>query len=180
MARPRVAGKRTAPAARPAKAAPSTKPRARAARPPRVLVIHGPNLNLLGTRDPATYGTTTLAEIDAMLVRRAAARGAEIATVQSNVEGALVDAIQAARGRFDAIVINPGGYTHTSVAIRDAIDAVELPTIEVHLSNVHAREPFRHTSITAARCVGQICGFGAQSYGLGLDAALDIVERKRA
>ena len=145
-----------------------------------MLVLHGPNLNLLGTRDPATYGTTTLAEIDATLVRRAAARGAEIATLQSNVEGALVDAIHAARGRFDAIVINPAGYTHTSVAIRDAIEAVGLPTIEVHLSNLHAREAFRQTSITAARCVGQICGFGAQSYGLGLDAALDIVERRRA
>jgi 3-dehydroquinate dehydratase-2 len=145
-----------------------------------VLVIHGPNLNLLGTRDPAQYGTTTLAEIDAALVRRAAARGAEVATLQSNLEGALVDAIQAARGRFDAIVINPGGYTHTSVAIRDALEAVALPAIEVHLSNLHAREPFRHTSITAARCIGQICGFGAQSYSLGLDAALDIVERRRA
>jgi 3-dehydroquinate dehydratase-2 len=145
-----------------------------------VLIIHGPNLNLLGTRDPATYGTTTLAEIDAMLLRRAAGRGAAIATMQSNLEGGLVDAIHAARGRFDAIVINPGGYTHTSVAIRDAIEAVALPTIEVHLSNLHAREPFRQTSITAARCVGQICGFGAQSYGLGLDAALDIVERRRA
>jgi 3-dehydroquinate dehydratase-2 len=145
-----------------------------------VLVLHGPNLNLLGTRDPATYGTTTLAEIDAALVRRAASRGAELATMQSNVEGTLVDAIHAARGRFDAIVINPGGYTHTSVAIRDAIEAVGLPTVEVHLSNLHAREDFRQVSITAARCVGQICGFGARSYGLGLDAALDIVERKPA
>jgi 3-dehydroquinate dehydratase-2 len=142
----------------------------------RVLVIHGPNLNLLGTRDPAVYGTTTLAEIDAELKSRARARGADVETVQSNLEGELVDLIQSARGRFDAIVINPGGYTHTSVAIRDAIEAVALPTIEVHLSNLHAREPFRHTSITAARCVGQISGFGAQSYYLGLDAALAIVE----
>ena len=141
-----------------------------------ILVVHGPNLNLLGTRDPAVYGTTTLAEIDAELVRRAAARGATVTSVQSNLEGELVDAIQRARGTADAIVINPGGYTHTSVAIRDAIEAVALPTIEVHLSNIHAREPFRHTSITAARCVGQICGFGAQSYYLGLDAALTIVE----
>ncbi|HUQ01776.1 MAG TPA: type II 3-dehydroquinate dehydratase [Kofleriaceae bacterium] len=141
-----------------------------------ILVVHGPNLNLLGTRDPAVYGTTTLAEIDAELVRRAAARGATVASVQSNLEGEIVDAIQRARGTADAIVINPGGYTHTSVAIRDAIEAVALPTIEVHLSNIHAREPFRHTSITAARCVGQICGFGAQSYYLGLDAALTIVE----
>jgi 3-dehydroquinate dehydratase II len=141
-----------------------------------ILVVHGPNLNLLGTRDPAVYGTTTLAEIDAELARRAAARGATVTCVQSNLEGEIVDAIQGARGTANAIVINPGGYTHTSVAIRDAIEAVALPTIEVHLSNIHAREPFRHTSITAARCVGQICGFGAQSYYLGLDAALTIVE----
>jgi 3-dehydroquinate dehydratase-2 len=145
----------------------------------RVLVIHGPNLNLLGTRDPAIYGTTTLAEIDAALRARAAARGAQAECVQSNLEGELVDLIQSARGRFDAIVINPGGYTHTSVAIRDAIEAVALPAIEVHLSNLHAREEFRHTSITAARCVGQISGFGSQSYYLGLDAALAIVEGSR-
>lgn len=147
--------------------------------PVHVLIVHGPNLNLLGTRDPVQYGTTTLAEIDAELARRAAARGATVTCVQSNLEGALVDAIQAARGTADAIVINPGGYTHTSVAIRDAIEAVALPTVEVHLSNIHAREPFRHGSLTAARCVGQICGFGAQSYYLGLDAALTIVEGKR-
>jgi 3-dehydroquinate dehydratase-2 len=144
-----------------------------------VLVLHGPNLNLLGTRDPAQYGTTTLAELDAELARRAAARGATVTCLQSNLEGALVDAIHGARGTADAIVINPGGYTHTSVAIRDALDAVALPAIEVHLSNIHARERFRHTSITAARCVGQICGFGAFSYYLGLDAALTIVEGKR-
>jgi 3-dehydroquinate dehydratase-2 len=143
-----------------------------------ILVVHGPNLNLLGTRDPAVYGTTTLAEIDAELLRRAAERGATITCVQSNLEGEIIDAIQGARGVADAIVINPAGYTHTSVAIRDAIEAVALPTIEVHLSNIHAREPFRHTSITAARCVGQISGFGAQSYYLGLDAALTIVEGK--
>src|SRR4029079_14434099 len=103
----------------------------------RVLVIHGPNLNLLGTRDPAIYGTTTLDEIDAELKSRAAARGAIVETVQSNLEGELVDLIQSACGRFDAIVINPGGYTHTSVAIPDAIEAIALPTIEVHLSNLH-------------------------------------------
>lgn len=146
------------------------------ARPVRVQVLHGPNLNLLGTRDPAVYGTTTLAEIDAELARRAAARGAEVRSAQSNVEGDLVELIQRAKGWAHAIVINPGGYTHTSVAIRDAIEAVALPAIEVHLSNIHAREPFRHESITAARCVGQICGFGAQSYYLGLDAALAHVE----
>lgn len=144
--------------------------------PPAIRVIHGPNLNLLGTRDPSIYGTTTLAEIDAELGRRAAARGATVACAQSNHEGALIELIHAARDQYDAIVINPGAYTHTSVAIRDAIEAVGLPAIEVHLSNVHAREPFRHTSLIAPRCVGQICGFGAQSYYLGLDAALTIVE----
>ncbi len=142
----------------------------------KILVLHGPNLNLLGTRDPATYGTTTLAEIDAELVRRGTERGAEVKTMQSNLEGELVDQIQRAKGWADAIVINPGGYTHTSVAIRDAIEAVGLPAVEVHLSNLHAREPFRHGSITAAKCIGQICGFGAQSYYLGLDAALAHVE----
>jgi 3-dehydroquinate dehydratase-2 len=148
-------------------------------RPIRVLVIHGPNLNLLGRRDPALYGTTTLAEINDELSKRAAARGADVETVQSNIEGEIVDLVQSAVGRFDAIVMNPGGYTHTSVAIRDAIDAVAIPTVEVHLSNLHARETFRQTSITAARCVGQISGFGAQSYFLGLDAALAHVEGLR-
>jgi 3-dehydroquinate dehydratase II len=142
----------------------------------RVQVLHGPNLNLLGTRNPVVYGTTTLAEIEAELHRLAEARGAELRCAQSNVEGELVTLIQQARGWADAIVINPGGYTHTSVAIRDAIEAVELPAVEVHLSNIHAREEFRHTSLVAARCVGQICGFGAQSYYLGLDAALRHVE----
>lgn len=149
----------------------AAKPRLR-----RVQVLHGPNLNLLGTRDPAVYGSTTLAQIDAELARRAAARHAEIRCAQSNLEGALVDLIQGARGWADAILINPGGYTHTSVAIRDALDAVALPAVEVHLSNIHAREPFRHESLTAAKCIGQICGFGAQSYYLGLDAALGHVE----
>ncbi|HEY0195077.1 MAG TPA: type II 3-dehydroquinate dehydratase [Kofleriaceae bacterium] len=141
-----------------------------------IQVLHGPNLNLLGTRDPAVYGKTTLAEIDAELARRAAARGAVVRCAQSNLEGELVDLIQRARSWAHAIVINPGGYTHTSVAIRDALDAVMLPAVEVHLSNIHAREPFRHTSLTAAKCLGQICGFGAQSYYLGLDAAMGHVE----
>jgi 3-dehydroquinate dehydratase II len=142
----------------------------------RILVLHGPNLNLLGTRDPATYGTTTLAEIDAELVRRGKQRGAEVRCAQSNLEGELVEHIQRAKGWADAIVINPAGYTHTSVAIRDALEAVGLPAVEVHLSNLHAREAFRQQSITAAKCIGQISGFGAQSYYLGLDAALAHVE----
>lgn len=142
----------------------------------KIAVLHGPNLDLLGTRAPAVYGTTTLAEIDAELVRLGKARGAEVRCAQSNLEGELVNQIHDARSWASAIVINPGGYTHTSVAIRDAIEAVALPTVEVHLSNLHAREPFRHVSITAAVCIGQICGFGAQSYYLGLDAALARVE----
>jgi len=145
----------------------------------RVLVIHGPNLNLLGSRDPSIYGTTTLAEIDAELAARAAARGAAVDCVQSNLEGEIVGHLQQAVGRYDAVVINPGGYTHTSVAIRDAIEAIGLPVVEVHLSNLHARESFRQVSLTAARCVGQITGFGPRSYYLGLDAALAHVEGLR-
>jgi len=133
-------------------------------------------LNLLGTREPEIYGTTTLAEIDAELGRRARTRGAEVRCAQTNVEGELVELVQRAKGWADAIVINPGAYTHTSVALRDAIDAVAIPTVEVHLSNIHAREPFRAQSLTAAKCIGQISGFGAQSYYLGLDAALAHVE----
>lgn len=142
----------------------------------RISVLHGPNLNLLGTRDPAVYGTTTLAEIDRELTRRANDRGAVVRCAQSNLEGELVEWIQQAKSWASAILINPGGYTHTSVAIRDALDAVGLPAVEVHLSNLHAREAFRQVSVTAAKCIGQICGFGAQSYYLGLDAALAHVE----
>ena len=143
----------------------------------RVLVIHGPNLKLLGARDPVVYGTTTLPEIDERLRHRARACGAEVVTEQSNLEGEIVNLIHDARAqRFDAIVINPGGYAHTSVAIRDALEASGVPAVEVHLSNVHAREPFRHTLLTAARCVGLISGFGPRSYEMGLDAALALVE----
>jgi 3-dehydroquinate dehydratase-2 len=143
----------------------------------RVLVIHGPNLNLLGTRDPSIYGSTTLPEIDERLRQRARARGAEVVAAQSNLEGEIVDLLHRARAeKFDAVVINPGGYSHTSVAIRDAIEASGVPTVEVHLSNIHARESFRHTSLTAARCIGLVSGFGPRSYELGLDAALAHVE----
>jgi 3-dehydroquinate dehydratase-2 len=143
---------------------------------PRILVIHGPNLNLLGSRDPTLYGSATLPEIDERLRERATARGAEVDCVQSNLEGEIVTLVQEARGRYQAIVINPGGYSHTSVAVRDALEACGVPAVEVHLSNLYAREPFRHTSLTAARCVGVISGFGPRSYELGLDAALAIVE----
>jgi 3-dehydroquinate dehydratase-2 len=140
------------------------------------MVLHGPNLNLLGTREPATYGATTLAEIDRMLAERAAARGASVECHQSNIEGELVDRIQQARERAQAIIINPAAYTHTSVAIADALRAVGLPAVEVHLSNVHAREPFRHQSFVAPVCVGTIGGFGARGYALALDAVLDLLE----
>jgi len=142
----------------------------------RVLVVHGPNLNLLGARDPSVYGTTTLDEIDRELEERGRQRGVVVECVQHSSEGSIIDAIHGARGRCVAIVINPGAYSHTSIAIRDAIDAAGVPTVEVHLSNIHAREPFRHSSLTAAVCVGQISGFGAGSYYLGLDAALAHVE----
>jgi 3-dehydroquinate dehydratase II len=148
--------------------------------PVRVLVIHGPNLNLLGTRVPAVYGRTTLAEIDRDLAERARAAAAELDAVQLNGEGEIVSKIHDAALRYDALVINPAAYTHTSVAIRDAIEATDIPAVEVHLSNIHAREPFRAKSMTAPVCIGQISGFGARSYLLGLDAALAHVEGLRA
>ena len=148
--------------------------------PVRILVVHGPNLNLLGTRDPAVYGRTTLAEIDRELGERARRAGAVLDAVQANAEGEIVTRIQDAASRYDALVINPAGYTHTSVAIRDAIEAVGIPAVEVHLSNIHAREAFRTRSMTAPVCIGQISGFGARSYYLGLDAALAHVEGLRS
>jgi len=141
----------------------------------RVLVLHGPNLNLLGTREPHLYGTTTLAEIDAELAERGRRAGAAVESYQSNVEGELVTRVQKARGTADGIVINPAAYTHTSVALRDALEAVALPAIEVHLTNLHRREPFRRESLTAPACVGTIMGFGARSYTLALEALLGIL-----
>ncbi len=135
-----------------------------------VLVIHGPNLNLLGTREPEVYGATTLAELDAYVAREARTLGISVRCVQHNSEGAIVDELHAARGTVDAVVINPGAYTHYAYAIRDAIAAIELPVVEVHLSNVHARESFRATSVVAAVCRGSIAGFGIESYVLALRA----------
>ncbi len=146
---------------------------------PRVLVLHGPNLNMLGQREPQIYGHTTLADINAMLVALGRELGVEVETFQSNHEGELVGKIQAARGQMAALLINGGAYTHTSVAILDALLAVDLPVIEVHLSNLYKREEFRHHSYIARAAVGQICGFGADSYLLGLRAAVAIIQRKQ-
>jgi 3-dehydroquinate dehydratase II len=139
----------------------------------RVLVLHGPNLNLLGTREPSVYGRTPLAQLDLLIQRHATGRGAQAVCRQSNYEGQLIDWIQgAAREGFGAIVINPGALTHYSLALRDAVSAVSVPVVEVHLSNIHGREEFRRHSVIAAAARGQIAGFGPASYLLGVDAAL--------
>lgn len=140
-------------------------------------VLHGPNLNLLGEREPEIYGRSTLAEIDAELMRRGAQRGYQVHCFQSNSEGALVDRIQEARAQARGLLINAAGYTHTSVALRDAIAASGLPAVEVHLSNVYRREPFRHRSLLAAACIGVVAGFGPASYYLALDALVQHLER---
>ncbi len=142
----------------------------------KILCLNGPNLNLLGQREPSIYGRTTLEEIEDSVRKRAAQLGATAEFRQSNHEGELVTWIHEARDRFDVIILNAAGYTHTSVALRDAITAIGIPTIEVHLSNVHAREKFRHRSLIAPVCVGQIVGFGANSYVLAIDAAVNINE----
>jgi 3-dehydroquinate dehydratase II len=143
----------------------------------RILVLHGPNLNLLGVREPGVYGSTTLEGINASLAALARELHVELRTVQSNSEGALVDAIQGALADCSAILINPAAYTHTSVAIRDAVAATALPAVEVHLSNIHAREAFRTGSYLAPVAVGQICGFGPDSYLLGLRALVSLLEK---
>jgi len=140
----------------------------------RILFLNGPNLNLLGQREPEVYGRMTLAQIEALVRERAKKLKVAIEFRQSNLEGELVAWIQQAKGKFDVIVLNAAAYTHTSVALRDAISAVGVPTIEIHLSNVHAREKFRHKSLIAPVCCGQIMGFGANSYVLALEAALNV------
>ncbi len=143
----------------------------------RVLVLHGPNLNLLGQRQPEIYGRTTLADINTSLVALGHELGVEVETFQSNHEGELVSKIQHAQGKYAALLINAGAYTHTSVALLDALLAVGLPVVEVHLSNLYKREEFRHHSYIARAAVGQICGFGADSYLLGLRAAVGLIKR---
>jgi 3-dehydroquinate dehydratase-2 len=141
-----------------------------------ILILNGPNLNLLGTREPEVYGADTLDDIVDELRSIASERGYDIDAVQSNVEGELVDALHAARTTAAGVVFNPGAYTHTSIALRDAISAVELPVVETHLSNVHAREEFRHTSMLTAVCLGVVGGFGRTSYRLALDALITHLE----
>ncbi len=144
-----------------------------------ILVLHGPNLNLLGMREPGVYGSVTLDEINRLLEQEAQTLGVKVSALQSNHEGALVDAIHAARGQHQGIVINAGAYTHTSVAIRDAIAGVAIPTVEVHLSNIYRREEFRHHSYIAPVVIGQISGFGWQSYRLGLQALVGYLKQQQ-
>jgi 3-dehydroquinate dehydratase-2 len=144
-----------------------------------ILFLNGPNLNLLGRREPEVYGTTSLADIEKKVRERAKTLKAETTFRQSNIEGELVGWIQEAKGKFDVIVLNAAAYTHTSIALRDAIAAVGIPTIEIHLSNVHAREEFRHKSLIAPVCWGQITGFGEKSYILAVEAAVHVKETKK-
>lgn len=141
-----------------------------------ILVLNGPNLNLLGQRQPEIYGIATLADIEALCVAHGEASNFSVSCIQSNHEGALIDAIHKAKGIHDGIILNAGAYTHTSIALMDAIVSVELPVVELHLSNIHARESFRHKSYIAPVAVGQICGFGAHGYVLALDALSNVLK----
>lgn len=145
----------------------------------KILFLNGPNLNLLGLREPRIYGSTTLKDVEATVKKRAKQLGCIVDFHQSNHEGDLINWIQDAEGNYDVIVINAAAYTHTSVALRDTIAAIEIPTIEIHLSNIHSREEFRHQSMIAPVCCGQICGFGAFSYVLGLEAAINVIGCKK-
>ncbi len=144
----------------------------------KILFLNGPNLNLLGTREPDKYGKCTLNDIENYIKKEAASINVDVKFFQSNIEGELVNKIQEAKGNFDGIVINPAAYTHTSVAIRDAFLAVEIPAVEIHISNIHTREDFRKHSLIAPVCIGQITGFGAESYKLGLIAIVDFLRKK--
>ena len=143
----------------------------------KILVLNGPNLNLLGTREPEKYGNQTLSDVENFVKEEASKLNVEVDFCQSHIEGELVDKIQEAKGNYDGIVMNPAAYTHTSVAIRDALLAVQIPTIEVHISNIHTREEFRKTSLTAPACVGQLTGFGINSYKLGLIGLVDYLNK---
>ena len=150
----------------------------RTGRPLRVLVLHGPNLNLLGTREPELYGSTTLPQIDRLLAAEGKRLGARVTAFQSNHEGELVDRLQGAKGAQDGILINAAAYTHTSIAIRDALSALALPAVEVHLTNLHRRETFRHHSYLAGVVVGRVEGFGSESYLLGFQGLISLLRRR--